>query len=305
MIIDIPTFDDFESSGIIYLNLAWNSVQEILLTLDEADIADWETDHEVSDEFWASAQKPLITSLALVQQATELLLKGKIVEVSPYLLISGDPKNWPRGCDKADIPFVDFRTIDAQDLIRVFNTVACKRLDDSFIEIYENLRRVRNRIMHSVDKKFRTNPKEIMLTILEVIHNLAEPCSWINKRRNYLVNQPNSIAFGSTEHVEGNLATGILFLVDLIDKAKFKKYFGIDLRKRRYHCSDCNINCSNYSESPKLAQLDPSHPTSTNLHCYLCGVDRKVMRKSCANKNCKSNVIDAEDGVCLLCLEEQ
>jgi hypothetical protein len=195
--------------------------------------------------------------------------------------------------------------IDAQDLIRVFNAVAVKRLDNKFIEIYENLRRIRNRIMHSVDKKFRTNPKEIILTILEVIHNLVEPCSWINKRRKYLENQPNSIAFWSTDHVEGTLARGILFVADLIDKAKFNKYFGIDLRKRRYHCQECNSQCADFDLKPKLAQLSPNDPTSTNLHCYLCGGDRKVVRKSCINKNCKSNVIDAEDGLCMLCLEEQ
>ena len=280
-------------------------MQEILFTIDESDIEEWDSDGGASDEFWASAQKPLITSLALVQQAAELLLKGKIADVSPFLLISGDAKNWPKGCDKADISFVDFRTIDAQDLIRVFNTVADKRLDDTFVERYENLRRIRNRIMHSVDKKFRTNPKEIILTILEVIHNLVEPRSWIVRRRNYLENQPNSIAFWSTDHVEGTLARGVIFVADLLDKTRFKKYFGIDLRKRRYHCPGCNKQCSDFAIEPMFAQLEPNHPTSTNLHCYLCGADRKVIRRSCANKDCKSNVIDAEENFCLLCLEEQ
>lgn len=165
MIIDIPTFEDFESSGVIFLNIAWDSVHEILFTLDESEFEEWD-DGDMSDDFWASAQRPLITALSLVQQATELLLKGKIANVSPYLLIADDPRNWPKGCDKTDVPFVDFRTIDAQDLIRVYNTVVGKRLDDSFIESYEHLRRVRNRIMHSVDKKFRTSPKEIIFTIL-------------------------------------------------------------------------------------------------------------------------------------------
>lgn len=306
MIIDIPTCDDFEKSGITFLNLAWDAVQEILVTLDEADIAEWDANDEVSDEFWASAQKPLLTSLSLVQQATEFLLKGKIACVSPYLLIAGEPRNWPKGCDKTDKSFVDFRSIDAQDLIRVLNSVADNRLDDTFIENYESLRRIRNRIMHSVDKRFRTNPKEIVLTILEVIHNLVGPHCWIDKRREYLENHPNAIAFWSTDHVEGCLAREILLIADLIDKSKFRRYFEIDLKKHRYHCPDCNHNCKDFNElEPQLAQLVPNDPKTTNLHCYLCGVDREVIRKKCLNPDCKSNVIDAAANFCLLCLEDQ
>jgi len=46
--------------------------------------------HEVSDEFWRRT-KAFITSLALVQQATELLLKEKLLKLA-VLLISGDPR---------------------------------------------------------------------------------------------------------------------------------------------------------------------------------------------------------------------
>lgn len=304
MIIEIPTYEDFESSGLIFLNLAWDSVQEILSTLDQSELEQWDSDGEISDEFWSSAQKPLITALALVQQATELLIKGKIAEVSPYLLIAGEPRSWPKGCDKTHTVFVDFRTIDAQDLIRVYNTVVANALDDAFAESYEDLRRTRNRIMHSVDKKFRTTPKEIIITILEVVHNLVAPCSWLKSRRFYLENHPNSIAY-STDHLEGSLAQEIIFVADLIDKVKFKKYFEIDLKKRRYHCPNCNYQCGDFSIQPKFAQLDPNLPTSTNLHCYLCGTDRTVIRKKCNVDDCKSNVIDDEEKFCLLCLEEQ
>lgn len=305
MIIDIPTHDDFQTSGITFLNLAWDSVQEILFTVDESEIEQWDTDGDMSDEFWASAQKPLMTALALVQQATELLLKGKIADVSPYLLISGDPRNWPRGCDKSDTSYADFRTIDAQDLIRVYNAVANDRLEDTFISTYEDLRRTRNRIMHSVDKKFRTTPKEIIVTILEVVHHLVKPCCWIEKRRNYLENHPNAIAYWSTDHVEGTIAREILFVAEMVVKSKFQQYFGVDLKKRRYHCPDCNYQCGDFSIQPQLAQLTPNSPSSTTLHCYLCGVDRTVNRKKCAVEGCKSNVIDAEEDFCLLCLGEQ
>ncbi|MBJ6750742.1 hypothetical protein [Geomonas anaerohicana] len=140
MILDVPSSDDFRNSGITFLNLAWDRVQEILNTLDQADIAEWDADDEESEEFWRSVQKPLFTSLALVQQATEFLLKGKIVEVSPFLLIAGDPRSWPKGCDKNHVQFADFRSVDAQDLIRVVNTVAHERLDDKLVTSIDELR---------------------------------------------------------------------------------------------------------------------------------------------------------------------
>ena len=106
----------------------------------------------MSDEYWASAQKPLSVALALVQQGTELLLKSRIIEVSPFLIFKGDPSLWPSGCDKQEISFSEFKTIDAQDLIRVHDTVVTSRLTEEFKNRYENLRRKRNTIMHTVDK---------------------------------------------------------------------------------------------------------------------------------------------------------
>lgn len=306
MILDIPNSDDFKNSGITFLNLAWDRIQEILSTLDQADIAEWDANDDESEEFWRSVQKPLFTSLALVQQATEFLLKSKIVEVSPFLLIAGDPRSWPKGCDKTDVQFADFRSVDAQDLIRVVNTVSNEKLDDTLVTTIEELRRARNRIMHSVDKKFRTNPREIALTILEIFHNFIRPCGWNDERRDYLINHFESVAFWSTEHVESCIAKETLLISELISKTDFKKYYGIDFKKRRYHCPDCNQECKEYSElEPMLAQLAPNSPTSTNLHCYLCGIAREVVRKNCNNEGCKSNVIDAKENFCLLCLEDQ
>lgn len=306
MILDIPSSDDFKNSGITFLNLAWDRVQEILSTLDQADIADWDSNDEKSEEFWRSVQKPLFTSLALVQQATEFLLKGKIVEVSPFLLITGDPRSWPKGCDRVDVQFADFRTVDAQDLIRVVNTVSNERLDDTLVAAIEELRRARNRIMHSVDNKFRTNPRDIVLTILEIFQNFIIPCGWNDGRRDYLINHFEAVAFWTTEHVESKIAQETLFVSELINKAAFKRYYGVDLKKRRYHCPDCNHECKEYSEiEPMLAQLLPNTPDSTTLHCYLCGTDREVVRKNCNNSGCKGNVIDAKDNLCLLCLEDQ
>jgi len=50
-------------------------------------------------------------------------LKAKLVAISPFLLIAGNPSEWPKVLDETGVSFSDFRAIDAQDLIKVYNTV--------------------------------------------------------------------------------------------------------------------------------------------------------------------------------------
>jgi hypothetical protein len=131
MILDLPTKAEFDNNGVAFLNLAWQSVLSTAFGLPEQPVetmgqdATAEEHREAEEEdrrwaeavesYWQASQQELATAVALAQQGTEFLLKGKIAAVSPLLLISGDPKDWPGGCDKNDIPFADFKTIDAQD----------------------------------------------------------------------------------------------------------------------------------------------------------------------------------------------
>jgi hypothetical protein len=301
MITDIPTHKDFEDSGITFLNMAWDYIQELLFQLDDA--GDWITsdDVEIKEEYWNSAQKKLITSLVFVQQATELLLKGKIAAVSPFLLIASDTRNWPRGCEKNNTPFVDFRTIDAQDLIKVYDTVSSERLDPSFIQSYHNSRVIRNKAMHSVDKRLIANPIEVILSILQAYQVLIEPNKWIAQRREYLENCPTSILY-STDHVGGLLARELILTSKILSKNEVKIHFGINEKVRKYICPRCSYGCCDFlGYPPRLAQLLPNSSTSINLHCYLCGEDVLVERKKCIKAECQSNVLDPEDQICLLC----
>src|SRR4051812_18248918 len=118
MITDIPTKADFDNNGIAFLNLAWQSVVSISLDLPEQPVEELgedateeqrleaeEEDRRWTEEvqrYWQAAQQELATAVALAQQGTEFLLKGKIAAVSPFLLVSGDPGEWPRGCDRND-----------------------------------------------------------------------------------------------------------------------------------------------------------------------------------------------------------
>jgi hypothetical protein len=155
MIVDVPTGDDFKSSGTDYLNLAWNTLLSLLSQLQKTQ--DFYKEHEdtykelinplSSEEYWGKAQRSLSTALSLIQQGTEFLLKGHIATVSPYLLISGDPSGYPSKSHERDVRFSEFKTIDAQDLIRAYNTVSANRLPDDFQRKFEYIRSKRNTIM--------------------------------------------------------------------------------------------------------------------------------------------------------------
>ena len=81
MIIDVPTGDDFKSSGIDFLNLAWDTLISLSTKLKDAeyfynvyysDENEEVIDQLSSEQYWKQAQRPLSTALSLIQQGTEL-----------------------------------------------------------------------------------------------------------------------------------------------------------------------------------------------------------------------------------------
>ena len=179
MITEIPSADDFKQSGIAFLNLAWDSAAQLHFQFEDAKEGYWYENEdafekEVPDQYWAAAQRPLATAVTLVQQGLEFLLKGRIAEVSPFFLISRSPAEWPKGCTSSDTRFADFKTIDAQDLVRVHDTVASAKLSEEIVKKFEFLRRQRNTIMHTVDREVRFTAFDIFRDVLVVSHELEQ-----------------------------------------------------------------------------------------------------------------------------------
>lgn len=234
MIIDIPTADNFKHAGIEFINLGFDHVFTLYEDIENSDIEEWGDPDELAS-FWNSAQRTLSNALTLVQQGIEFLLKGRIVNVSPYLLISGQPREWPRGCDTRDVSFSDFRSIDAHDLVRLHDTVTQIRLSQSFKTFYEELRRQRNTIMHTIDRSLEIDTKAIISYSLEAIHELIGPLHWISLRREYLEECPSSKAF-STDYVDYKMIVESLQLIKLLNYNDLIKYFGFNKKQRRYIC---------------------------------------------------------------------
>ncbi len=302
MITNIPTPDEFETAGLDFLNIAWSFTCALMFNLDDAEVETWDDDGEVKIEYWELAQKTLTKSLALTHQGIELMIKAKIIETSPFLIMAGKPNEWPRKCSTQNTPFSFFKTIDAQEIIKVYNTISSSRLSDEFINQYENLRKLRNRIMHSVDKNIKVHAKDVIIAILETSEILLKPIGWIEARTDYLENEPE-VLLDHHDSVVDNVYREIDKVIEMLQPAEAKKYFRFNKKQRRYLCLDCNDSYE--FASPDLAQLLPNTPSSVNTYCILCSKTKKVMRKKCKDKNCKSNVIDVEKNRCLICGEEQ
>ena len=307
MIVDVPTADDFNASGTDFLNIAWGMIVDLSLDLEgqqELWIGD---DDLVTDDYWKAAQRPLATALSLVQQGTEFLLKGHIATVSPYLLLSGDPSSWPSKCHERNVRFSEFKTIEAQDLIRAYNTVKDRRLPPEFQTRYENLRSKRNTIMHSVDPNLRIQPKDLLIEILEICHYLIAPKAWIKTRKEFIDKAPPSL-INDLETILGNFFVEIEHVISSLKAAESNKYFGFNKKQRRYICPDCYREVDDYFEDamPKFALLQPNEPTSTSLYCFVCNKLIDVSREDCRSENCPGNVISVEPWrLCLTCVSSQ
>ena len=321
MIIDVPTGNDFKSSGIDYLNLAWGTLINLLRELKEAqsyfdEHSGYEREEVASflspEKYWGKAQRPLSTALSLVQQGTEFLLKGDIALVSPYLLISGDPSSYPSKSQERNVRFSEFKTIDSKDLIRAFNTVSANRLPDSFQQRFENLRSRRNTIMHTVDPDLHINVKDLFVEILEICHYLLAPESWINIRRNFIEKEARSALLEPEEYRQYDhniyqLAFEIDLVVDLLQPSRIRKYFRFEKKHRRYICPVCYsktfqevyANVGLEHDIPRLANLVPNEPASNSVYCIVCNKFSEVVRENCENVDCPGNVFG--HGICLTC----
>lgn len=306
MILDIPTKTDFEEQGLTLLNLAWDTVTDLLLQYDDAE--DWNAivEEEQTEHYAKASQKPLAIATALLQQGAEFLVKAAIAEISPFLLISGSPQAWPKRCESTDTPFSAFKTPDAEDLIRIHNTVSPRRFSESFMQRFCEMRRIRNTIFHTVDRDLRFSEKEILSAVLTVTAELLGPLRWIENRHRYLESIP-SAAFATEVH-GFTLVREFALVLELFGNAELRMHFGFNKKQRRYLCPECRSACSDvHSElTPMTAQLKPNSPTSRTLYCVVCRTTTPVARRPCPRDGCNGNVINQgeySDEECLTCGE--
>lgn len=297
MITEIPTPEELKKASRELLRLAWYIVEESIQWYDESDVIheryvpEYEivlqdgriekfvgpvTDHTPAEreaaarQYWQREQPKLSNALILIQQAIELGLKARIAEVSPFLLIVRDAREFPHESGTADIPFSTFRTIDAADLLRVHSAVVSQRLAPSMSTFWETLRRQRNVVMHiGWTKAPPISAHELRSHILFANHMLHPARPWtqvlLEKPEEPDLSYPHdedaaSMSFGMTLESIGEL-------MEALPPSMVRQYFGFDRKSRGYDCPECAFKARNSdAHFPALAQLKPRKPGSTTLY---------------------------------------
>lgn len=299
MISDLPSADDFYTSGKELLNISWGIVISLLIDLDDAQYYD-ELDEDTPESYWYASKRHLSTALSIMQQGIEFILKGKIAEISPYLLIVDSPSKWPSPNARGELSFLDFRTIDAQDLIRVIDVFSEHSLSPQFITQFDLLRKKRNRIMHSVDANLTINATEIVESLLFMHKTLFPDEKWAKTRLHMLNRAPES-ELGADEYSVNRVCREVSLTINLLKPAKVKDFFGIEKKQRSYICPGCYENANTDSGFDfKVAVLNPKGVESNKLYCPVCNDIYTINRISCEQGDCRGNV-QSVDGICLTC----
>jgi len=305
MVINIPTAEDFYSSGEELFNFAWDAIAKLIKNLDEARYYDVDKD-EIRDEYWEGANRTLSTSLTVIQQGVEFFIKGRIAEVSPYLLISDPLIKKPGLYTEASVSvdFSKFKTIDANDLVKVHNIFSNTALSEALETKFNEMRERRNAIMHSVSKLNGLKVKEVLEYLLFMHREFFPTRTWAERRVHYLEQSPDAILFTeefaiSATHIE------ISETIKLLSQSEVLKYFRIEKNQRAYYCPKCKSEA--YSDNPleiQLARLCSKEPNEKKLYCPICNLQHPVDRVKCAEINessCLGDVISSEYKICLTC----
>lgn len=252
-------------------------------------------DDEENEEYRNAAEPEMATAFTLVQQGAEFLLKSKIAEVSPWLLIRGEPKEWPKPKGGEDLSFSAFRTLDAHDLIRVCNTLLPSPIPDEFVTSFNKNRDTRNTIMHSV-AVIETSAQDIIQYVLLVSEILIGPKKWPEKRRLFLL-RDRELLF-SDDGKDYVMATECHFLASVLPPSDLKRHFGYNPRNRSYFCPTCRHSQNIMPlEECRIAQIHPPRTRSNQIFCFACGDTTPVVRRTC--EHCEGNVFWEDE--CLTC----
>jgi len=179
MIENVPTSDDLNRAALRLYFTAWTSLITIATDFDQVypDDEDWT---EEKAEYLRGCQSDMQSCCTLIQQSNELALKARVAEVSPYLLLFRNDRKLSIKPEKLD--FSDLRTLDATDLLGAVNSFCTSPLSDVFITDYNDVRKLRNKIVHlgSVDREF--DPDAMLKIMVRQFIELWPGRGWLAER---------------------------------------------------------------------------------------------------------------------------
>jgi hypothetical protein len=193
------------------------------------------------------------------------------------------------------VNFNELKTLDANNLIDVYNTIKQKQLAGDFCKRYDKLREDRNKIFHSVSNNLEINMDEIPITILEIVHCLIGEHRWLSLRQEFINNSLKSLNRGFFE-LHDQLMKETDFVVHLLDHSSCLKYLGLNKDITSYVCPTCAMAISPYylthpvtyglenrlselTENRRIAfaQFIKNESCQDKLWCYCCSKEIEVV----------------------------
>lgn len=299
MIIDKPEPKDFEKQSVQFLLEALDLIRSRTLTKSDVEVLDIrEEDH------WKYHQGTLNTSLTLIFLSLENHLKREICDISPLLLLAGEPKRWKTS--NPDKKYSSLYMHQFDDLLALFRELHLGQISTQTTSDLKELRQKRNQITHGFITEEIT-PEYVLKVFHTLIVNIWGPKTWWAQFKKYLHLEPASNSKFDPSP-KGNVTNYIDLLVFHLGKSKTGEILGVNLKQRNYHCPSCTYIPDKHTEPTNYAILKPNESASTVLYCVICDNHFEVERKDCQIDECKGNVFGnmtclGSDDCCLTCCD--
>lgn len=276
MLVNIPSANELNEIALRLYFDAWDRTTTIasnFMVAFEDSVWPWLTNSEWTDEwneYLSQAQSELGAIAATAQQSAEVRLKSIICETDPYiLLLKSDLKIKETG---GDLEFADQRTLDAVDLPAVVRTLTPFPLPQSYIQQYQELRRLRNKVMHTGMHQDLLEPQKLVLMLSKQYVALWPDGRWLSRRVDFDGN--SATAFFHDERwssVQSKVMGELPITIALFNNALFKKCVGTSKSSLKGHCPSCKSRTA----SKLGAHTEPtvSRKSNDSAKCYMCEVD--------------------------------
>jgi len=322
MVENIPGKKDFGEVANHLLHRAWSSTIEIIShspdyytksksvpkngTSDGEGNFNFSIPKENASLYWSGVRASLAANIASITQSVEFFLKGRICDVSPYLLLLNDGRAWTGD----DVDFTSLKTVDAQHLLKIHDSVCeeKKKLGGDFKVWFYELRKERNKIMHTVDTSASYEPYNILCWILECHEFFYGPRKWCKARQLFLQTDAMSdfVFMEDQDEKKANITQKIFDELDLlfgfIEPSKSIRFFNYRKKDRASPCPACIAPAMNHFYSdhecylPTLQQVEGGD----YLSCFVCEYEA-VFNGQCKNEDCNGETLTRSSKICLWC----
>jgi hypothetical protein len=267
MIIGVPDHQGLSATGIGWMNLAWSSIIDCITDVDDHSeylqsdlLLDDEKTRKRIARIIQGQRFKINNAITLLQQSLEILLKSRIAETSPFLLIHGDPQSWPKPNDRGEVDFTDFRTVDAVSLCKAANTVGQRPLPAGFIKFFEDLRKARNKITHLTTSGVSADAvADVMLSIITAHHYMFDGQAWQRFRKDYMYDRGPTVEGDTdeddiyeTDYTYDQFLREIDCVLRTLQPADLKRFLGFDAERERLYCHNCYNETTKYYDGEHL-----------------------------------------------------